>query len=129
MQRASLTLPLFNEKKRVNRAFYLPYKSALILPLAFFLAIKKMFHSRAFSKTNGSHMSQVCIIEVELTGVDLTDHRLNHMRSGVNCFCSTLYNWGVVNFAACECDMKEQTASRVISCYGSTPATTANMGE
>ena len=39
--------------------------------------------------------------------------RLNHLRTGVACFCSCLYKCGVASSAACECGT-EQTVDHVV---------------
>ena len=40
--------------------------------------------------------------------------RLNRLRTGVGCYKSSLYKWGLVASAACECGAEEQTADHVI---------------
>ena len=39
--------------------------------------------------------------------------RLNHLRTGVGRFRSSLHNWGMVPSAACDCGAKNQTAKHI----------------
>jgi len=39
---------------------------------------------------------------------------LNRLRTGVERFCSCLYNWGMASSAACECGAEEQTVDHVV---------------
>ena len=41
--------------------------------------------------------------------------KLNHLRSGVGRFCSSMYKWGLAPLANCECGASEQTADHIIS--------------
>ena len=41
--------------------------------------------------------------------------KLNHLRSGVGRFCSSMYKWGLAPLENCECGASEQTADHIIS--------------
>ena len=41
--------------------------------------------------------------------------QLNHLRAGVGRFRSSLYNWGMVPSAACDCGAENQTAEHILA--------------
>jgi len=40
--------------------------------------------------------------------------QLNRLRTGVGCFRSCLYKWGMASSEACECGTEEQTVDHVV---------------